>query len=248
MSIRRFRCGVLLAPTCLTLLLGLAESAHAATFNVAADFSFSNNPNGVWSYNAGSTPLPAAFPDWGGITGETFWAPSANQVPLWTRAQTTPSFASDWLPGDAIVHATTPSSGIGLANVTWTSPMHGTIDISGRIWDAFHYPDRDDRWALMLNGTVIAERATIRGIRRGDAEAELAFNLVTGQSLTGVPVNVGDVLTFETEALTLAGHFLGVDLTVDATPGTVPEPASVLLLASGLGGLLLARARRNKTN
>jgi hypothetical protein len=92
------------------------------------------NPNAVWSYNSGSTALPGPYANYWGI--DTFWAAGNDYPPGWTQADNTPVFvtdANDWVSGDVIVHATTGTA--PLANLTWTSPGSGIIDISGYVWD-----------------------------------------------------------------------------------------------------------------
>src|SRR5580704_12506912 len=65
-------------------LVCAAGTCGAATYNVTADWSNSANPNGPWSYNQGSTPLPfqsnlgagTCFNTAPGVTAG--WAPGIN--------------------------------------------------------------------------------------------------------------------------------------------------------------------------
>jgi hypothetical protein len=122
------------------------------------------------------------------------------------------------------------------------------ISISGRAWDAYHYPDRNDQWRLFVNGVMVAARGSIYGVDKSDTEALFANNLEAGQSLGGWAVAPGDVVVFEIQSLTYAGHFVGVDLSIELEQpqtGEVPEPSLALpLLAAMAGGVLLRRKRR----
>ena len=177
--------------------------SYAHAFNLTADWSSTQNPNDAWSYNNGTTPLPNAVADWMGIPGETFWSypfnPSNEEwdaTPAWTRIR---NATDSWAPsgdlaiGDVVVHSTNVWEREGSANVTWTTPGAGTIDISGSVWDAFHAEDRDDSWGLALNGTILAERPSIRGTSRNATDASVASNLAEGQSLNAVSVQRGDI-------------------------------------------------------
>jgi hypothetical protein len=198
------------------------EPANVQTYNVAADWSYTQNPNGVWSYNEGSTPLPYALFPWINIP-EICWA-NGGYPPAWTKMQTSPPYG--WAPdgdiawGDVIVHSVSVNpNNPAPANLTWTSPGTGTIDISGTIWDAYHYIERDDSWGLKLNGTILAGRAGIQGIKRNVPEASLASNISAGQSLNALKVQKGDVLELYVQPTTAIGHFVGVDLAVKFIPG-----------------------------
>jgi len=208
-------------------------------YDLSDDWSYSSNPNGTWSYNEGTNPLTNTEYEWGGVTGETFWRPiSGHNPPAMCKAVTTTN--DNWQAGDVMIHSATPTAEWGLANVTWTASSDGTINIDGFAWDAGHSSDRDDLWRLSVNDTIYAQKSSIYGLNKIDAEALFGANLVTGMSLDEIEVVTGDVVKFELEALTTYGSFVGVDMQIDFT--TIPEPATVSLLV--FGGLALLRKRK----
>lgn len=235
-------------------LCAVSPVLTAATFDLRSDWSLAINPNGVWSYNQGLTPLPYTQFQWGGVAGETFWATTASGTtpPAWARIETATPFysrADHWEIGDIVGHSTTPTSPPGgsetFGNVRWTSPTAGFITISGRAWDAYHYADRNDQWRLYVDGTLVASRASVYGIAKSDGAALFINNLLPSQSLNGWAVAAGDTVVFEIESVTRIGHFVGVDLTIElreAAPGgtEIPEPSTaipVLAAIASFGGL-----------
>lgn len=221
-------------------------------YDLRSEWSLASNPNGVWSYNQGSTPLPYTQAGWGGIS-ETFWATTTSGTlpPAWARIDNSQGVANHWDLGSVVGHSTTPVAGAGpesLGAVWWTSPAAGVISVSGRAWDAYHYADRDDQWRLFINGIMVAARGSIHYIARNDPEALFANNLEAGQALDGWVVAAGDSVVFEIQSLTYAGHFVGVDLTVDLEPrqtGEIPEPSLALpVLAAIAAGAFVRRKRR----
>ena len=228
------------------------QAARASTiYDVGADWSYTSNPNGVWSYNQGTTPLPSVVPNWGGVPGETFWAGSYPPVPAVTPAWGMAATAmtgdiAHWAPGDVIGHSTN-FFGVA-ANITWTSPGDGTIGISGEAWDANHDAGRDDMWKLLIGGVLIAERGSVFGIARSDGTAQFANNLQPGKSLSGYSVAPGDTVVFEIDALTSYGHFVGVDLTINYDNGAAtPEPSTTAESLIGvLCGVVLAGIRKRR--
>src|ERR1700732_5005953 len=66
------------------ILLLATPAAKATTYDLNADWSNSSNPNGVWSYNEGTNPLPfqANWGNAGTFTGaQPAWARSAGTAP-----------------------------------------------------------------------------------------------------------------------------------------------------------------------
>jgi hypothetical protein len=198
-------------------------------YSVGADWSLAANPNGPWSYNQGTSPLPFVQVDWGGVTGETFWTTTSSGIvpPAWAKAVTT-IVAGRWEPGDVVGHST---NGFGVtANITWTSPAAGWITLSGKAWDAGHAVGRDDAWRLYVAGDLVAQRSSVVGIARADDAALFSTNLQPGKGLTSLPVAAGDTVVFEIQATTSLGHFVGVDLTIDL----VPAPNHIVCYKAGL--------------
>src|SRR4029079_14552480 len=178
----------------LSLLLSalLGPVSFAQTYDLRVDWSDTSNPNGVWAYRQGTSPLPAgtwsfdfsAQPAWTGANG----AP----LPVWLRAQSNAGL--DVQVGDIVTHTTDQSSGgsNGASNVTWTSPAGGTIDISGGVW-MIRDIGRSDAWFLRLNGTLLSTGSLFSGDTFNRANQ---FNLDAGSggSLNNISVNAGDVL------------------------------------------------------
>ena len=229
----------------LAALAGLAQ-AGPIVYNLATDWSNASNPNGVWSYNQGNNPLP--YSNFSFCCAQQAWDNGGSEPPAWLEVSTSTYVIPDhWEMGDVLGHSTS-QSGAPNANVTWTSPEAGTIDIQGKAWDAFHYFDRIDTWRLYVAGSLVAERNPVNGIVKSDPNAQFANNLVPGQSLTGLAVNPGDKVEFEIQALTYYGHFVGVDLTVNYNDAgvVVPEPSTGVLAGLCLGGVLVRVLRRRR--
>ncbi len=222
----------------------IAPAAWATViYDVGTDWSNTSNPHGVWSYNQGTTPLTYRQANWGGVTGESFWTttPTGTVPPAWTRAVINFGSFPGWQIGDVIGHSTNMGGGAN-ANITWTSPAAGYIDISGAAWNAYHAAGRDDLWRLWVDGAVVAQRGSIISVARGSTDALFTNNLVPGGSLDHVLVAAGDTVVFQIQTLSSNGHFVGMDLTIGFDE--IPEPGSLMLFGIGIALVAIRRCFR----
>ncbi len=206
--------------TTLLLLQSMGKaSAARLIYDLNADWSNTQNPNGVWSYNNNTSPISVFQTFWWGEAGWGYlWIGDGciikGSQPTGTDPWGNPAGPShDWLPGDVMMHALSiPYGGdTTFLNVTWTSPADGTIDISGRAWDGEISPDRDVAWSLIVGGKVVAERSSIRGLYRNNRQARFESNRVGRNRLTDIRVRQGEVVEFRVITDTYYGHFVGVE-------------------------------------
>jgi MYXO-CTERM domain-containing protein len=228
-------------------LMAVTSSASTIVYDLQTDWSNSSNPNGPWTYRQGTAALPFQ-PDLGdacctptdGIGGA--WAPgqvSGNFLPFWAQAVAdTPGYLS----GDVLVHSVSSPNGntaLGEANVIWTAPTSGVIDITGGLWYAQWALQRSNDFTLTLGATLLAQ-GTVSFNDIYDRSSPLTF------ALSGLTVNAGDVLmlTVQRSAGFANGTIAGLNLTVTQTPSSaVPEPSGALLALTGLALLRLGRRR-----
>jgi hypothetical protein len=242
--------------------------AGTITYDLAADWSDTNNPNGPWSYRQSpTTVLTSHFSDYDPTrtiwtSAQPAWAnstfPNIGHVPLFMKAvATTTSTFSSWdMPiGRVYLHGNNSIfSPAGFANEPagffWTAPVAGTVQISGDMWIVrpLDAPPVQD-WALVVNGFAVSTGT----LSASDGTSAAPLNLSTGTgglAALAQTVNVGDVidLQFIDSGSVPSGTLIGVDLTLnETTSSAVPEPSSLLVFA-GLGAVtcLGAAFRRRK--
>jgi hypothetical protein len=209
--------------------------AQAASYDAAADFSATGNPNGAWSYGWSSTLTSALnrYPSHGKID-------STGKLDYWYD----PSIISAYTPN--IVHNGTanvvnvstvtfqpgqlslsPGYAGQYSHVRWTSPYAGSFSIaatfSGIDWDWGTTTDVH----VFRGGTSLFDGA-VNGYGNSSS---FARTVILGQ---------GEVIDFA------VGYGSDRDYRYDTTALaatiTVPEPATMMLL--GLGGVVARRVRR----
>lgn len=109
---------ILMAGIWTLLLFGAVQASASSIYDLANDWSNTSNPNGPWSYNGGSNPLPLEL-SWDpsnvasftGIQPAWAYAPqpsdlqakNGNQVPFWLKSVGNSQF--DMPAGKVIVHS-----------------------------------------------------------------------------------------------------------------------------------------------
>ena len=232
-------------------------SVGAATYDLKADWSDSSNPNGVWAYREGLNALPPVA-DWTPLNSpvtQPAWSrlgTNPNYLPSWFKSASDNPAGLDFLTDDVVVHSTDTFRGpMGIANVTWTSPVNTTIDISGEAWMVRDI-GRGNTWQLSLNGDPFTDGYVSSGDPYGRANP---FDFAAGSggpsALSGIAVSIGDEIRLDLIADLSEdfGDFVGVNLTIttqqapqfdDVPPGywavTSIQTLAARGVTSGCGG------------
>lgn len=235
---------MLSAIVALAALSGPLSKAEAVTYNLADHWSDSSNPNGPWSYRDGAGPITTHQDDWasGFATDQPAWAAAASgpgHIVSWFKSVNT---AFDFVSGDVITHTWDSENGLtGRAPswLVWTSPFNAEIDINGDVWLARHI------------GRNVSVDLFINGVATGFSDSSLADTTRINRdmfALSNIVLSSGSTVALRFITTSVHGEFVGVNLSIDATPTTapVPEPATLLLLGSGLAGLGWFGRKRRK--
>lgn len=198
------------------------EVASTVTvYDLKTDWSDTKNPNGVWSLREGVNVITPSVANWNGYKGQFAWAKSATgsgHIPVLVKVAVAGFEAPQAQIGDLIIHAQDEFGGPGLgqAQIVWTAPASGTVDIKGALWLGRTSLGRSDDWTLTVAGV---QKSTGKvGAADGHDRAN-PWKL----SETQVPVSLGQTVTLQisrsaacSDARTCA-EFCGVLLTVTLT-------------------------------
>jgi len=235
----------------LASLLTITATTSATIYDLNADWSDANNPNGVWSYRQGTTALPHVNA-WQGLSGDFATAQPAwarfetgtSNLPIWLKSSAAVNITHDWLTGDVITHSTDGFNGIGsgVSNVIWTSPLNGFATISGNTWMGRDIA-RGNHWALFDDGILLTEGDIFSGDSYNRA-TPFSFDTGSGGALAlqNIPVSIGEVFEFRITKTSTPGDYAGVNFTVN----TVPEPSTLIFGVIGALGLAMRRFRTDR--
>jgi len=245
-------------------LAAIAPQAFGAPiiFDLATDWSDTQNPNGAWTYTGNNgTVLATNQADWD-TTSVIFgspqkaWAnstfPDPGHVPMWFK-RTSDSTQLDIAVGGVGMHGSEGFTN-AFVGVSWTSPTNGTVDITGGVWQAIKVTDdgvggnhqnRNSDWRVSLNGLEL----TGGNVSGTDAFSSLSpFDLLSGSggatALSNLAISASDVITLEFISPNSFATFNGVDFTISLeADAAVPEPPIIALFVLGLLGLGFARRK-----
>jgi hypothetical protein len=237
----------------LMVLAALSWSVFAQAgpmvYNANEEFSLASNPNGVWTY--GMYQTLSVWPNAPILAPSTFTAfdtPVTNVAPFyaapqqWQRAGADPDPRVEYNPTSSTIvlewggvqfapHQIAISTYSGSSTVVrWTAPTAGTVDWQAAM-DSIQQTDRGNYWSI---GAVFHNDTLLQ------STGHLAILTPESLSGSGIAVAAGDHIDFVAYGLDMTGLFASVTLTA------VPEPGTIVLLCSGLVGLLCYAWRKRK--
>ena len=229
--------------------LFLAADAPGQSYDLKANWSNAQNPNGPWVYREGTNALPAVM-GWQGApwdVAQPGWARGTQSpgafVPFWFKSNGAEGFSNGWEVGDVVVHTTGgPEGGAnGAANVVWNSPLDGSITLTGGVW-AGREIGRAQRFTLSHNSL----RLSTGVMATGDSYNRIypftfAGGASSGQVLMNRDVARGDTIKIEAAPAVAGGpgDFVGMNLNIIVCIGVVQDPRHALMCPGGNAALTM---------
>lgn len=165
------------------------RSTDPRTWNAAADFSLTNNPNGPWSYG------------WSDTLGGTF---HLFTVPGWFREGDNNwpyvQFFGGYLQGH-VDEDESPEP----TTIRWTSPINGLVRVSGRFFDYYNISSADADVHVLHNDITL-----FSGTGRPLSTFDVDIWILAGDTLDFAIGLGGNASSF--------GDSIVVDATIEATP------------------------------
>lgn len=220
---------------CLTpLALGAGPALATPTFDAAADFSATSNPNGAWSFGYENTTLGFGFTPAtlsGNYLGVDYWQRGPDLPGAFHNPAATPNYAYGTAvidPGMLILHP----GPVGEYEVArFTAPTTGTYQFSvDFIGQDQIIGTTTDVHLLVNDGTALLVSGMVTGFHSTFSSGSYSMLLQAGDTIDAA-VGMGNNGTYY-------GDSTGLDFRVEL----VPAPGAAALL--GLGGLLATRRRR----
>ncbi|MGD0972350.1 MAG: PEP-CTERM sorting domain-containing protein [Desulfobaccales bacterium] len=223
----------LMATVLAAFMLCIIGPASATTWNAAAGFSTSINPNGVWTYGSSNSPgvgiidyesyfilTPTVLEFWNNVATEVDYDPSVFKNP----AVTPTSFSTLTLPAGALAFHPGQSIATGLySNIMWTAPAAGNYVINAT-FTGYDTKGTQTYVYVLVNG-ITEYSSEVNGYLASVSYSPTVFSLASGGTV--------DFAVGATDR-----GFNNDTTGIAATISSVPVPPTVLLLGSGLLGLV----------
>ncbi|USN98619.1 MAG: hypothetical protein H6810_10670 [Phycisphaeraceae bacterium] len=211
------------------LIAASSSCVFGQTWDLVADWSDTDNPNGPWSYNGSpGVPITNHLDDYDPSTASAFgspqpaWAeavfPQNNHVPVWFKRVS--DYSGFDIPIGAVgMHGTEADDPPQWVGVSWTSPVDEAVDLSGVVWYAHTGIQRSSNWQIRVNNIVITG-GTVAWT--DGSSSEFPIDLADGSggalALDSIGVDPGDVITLEFKSFSTYACLLGVGLTITVDP------------------------------
>jgi hypothetical protein len=205
-------------------LLSLDARAAIQVYDLQADWSDTDNPNGAWTYTTILGDLiNDPFP-WGLFGGEFGVEVAITKI---NEASVVPGALE---VGDISILA---RGGIGVI-IRWTAPVTGTINISGGIWKGNPDPSfcSNGEWTLNQNGNALSA-GTWDGILLRSSPKSFSAGSAGANGLENIVVQAGDQVELGLVDLNLCGPDvpIGLNFTITLTSNSVDPVAAIENLA-----------------